>query len=44
MPICRTNDETGATGLEPATSGVTGGSKPFHLVSPNRQNRLIKRF
>jgi len=27
--ICRVNGETGATGLEPATSGVTG-----QLVSP----------
>jgi hypothetical protein len=24
MPICRQNRRTGATGLEPATSGVTG--------------------
>jgi hypothetical protein len=35
---------TGATGLEPATSGVTGGSKPFRLVSPSRANGQIKRF
>jgi hypothetical protein len=34
MPICRVNDETGATGLEPATSGVTG------RYGLNRYNRL----
>jgi hypothetical protein len=27
MLLCRANGETGATGLEPATSGVTGQLK-----------------
>jgi hypothetical protein len=36
--------ETGATGLEPATSGVTGGSKRLHLVSSSRDNRLNQAF
>jgi hypothetical protein len=43
MPICRLFS-TGATGLEPATSGVTGVTKAFQRVSPSRRIREIKRF
>jgi hypothetical protein len=35
MPISR--DSTGATGLEPATSGVTGVREAFRSVSSNRR-------
>jgi hypothetical protein len=34
MPVCRANTETGATGLEPATSGVTD------RYGLNRRDRL----
>src|SRR6266545_5046060 len=37
--ICRVFS-TGATGLEPATSGVTGVCKPFQRVSSSRRNRV----
>ena len=36
--------ETGATGLEPATSGVTGVSKPLRLVASSRLNRVAIRL
>jgi hypothetical protein len=36
--------ETGATGLEPATSGVTGVRKPFQRVSSSRRNRVTVRL
>src|SRR6266511_3965698 len=36
--------ETGATGLEPATSGVTGVRRPSHLASSTRQNGPNKRL
>jgi hypothetical protein len=38
MPICRQNRGTGATGLEPATSGVTGRYRV------NRHGRLSPGF
>ncbi len=34
----------GATGLEPATSGVTGVRKQFQRVSPSRRNRVTVRL
>jgi hypothetical protein len=40
--IC--GDFTGAMGLEPATSGVTGVTKAFQRASLSRGNRWIKRF
>src|SRR2546428_9756083 len=42
--VCRVNGETGATGLEPATSGVTGVPKRFQPVSPSRRIGHIKPF
>jgi hypothetical protein len=39
VPICRTNRRTGATGLEPATSGVTGrfdGHDEWRRLTRNR--------
>jgi hypothetical protein len=35
--------KTGATGLEPATSGVTGVTKPFQRVAPDRRIGQIMR-
>jgi hypothetical protein len=37
QPVCRANDETGATGLEPATSGVTGRRSNQLNYAPARE-------
>src|SRR6266496_1395688 len=43
IPICGMFS-TGATGLEPATSGVTGVTKAFQRASSNRGIGDMKRF
>jgi hypothetical protein len=43
-PVCRANEKTGARGLEPATSGVTGVTKPLHPASRSRTTRVGMRL
>jgi hypothetical protein len=40
-PICRANGETGATGLEPATSGVTGQFSETYIDDDGSAIRLF---